>query len=175
MLSRRFLSLLLKRLVLTCFVLQLAACANTEKRQAGFIKSPVVAGNRKAATAAFRLQGFPYRYGGQSPEEGFDCSGLVQYVYQTQGISLPRDTASLAYSLPAVSPAQRLPGDLVFFNTTLNESFSHVGIYLGDDRFVHAPSSHTGRVMVSDLNQPYWQKHFSGVRRPPARQTVSLK
>lgn len=110
------------------------------------------------------MQGQPYAYGGQSPQEGFDCSGLVVYVYNRQGLRLPRTSQSLAKKLPMVNPEHRLPGDLLFFNT--DKPFSHVGIYVGDDNFVHAPSSRTGRVMLSSLRQPYWRERFIGVRRP---------
>lgn len=105
-----------------------------------------------AVAEALQLQGAPYVYGGESPSEGFDCSGLVYYVYYRQGLRLPRDTQSLARQLPAVAPEQRLPGDLLFFNT--ERPYSHVGIYIGGEQFVHAPSARTGRVMVSDLRQP---------------------
>ncbi|BBL72414.1 hypothetical protein MoryE10_30200 [Methylogaea oryzae] len=115
-------------------------------------------------TEALRLQGQPYRYGGETPEEGFDCSGLVQYVYARHGVRLPRDTQSMAQQLPEVSTGQRQPGDLLFFNTE-GKPFSHVGLYIGEDSFVHAPRN--GRqVMRSSLAQPYWLTRLVGVRRP---------
>lgn len=122
-------------------------------------------GNRQAVvTEALRLQGQPYRYGGETPEEGFDCSGLVQYVYARHGVRLPRDTQSMAQQLPEVSTGQRQPGDLLFFNTE-GKPFSHVGLYIGEDSFVHAPRN--GRqVMRSSLAQPYWLTRLVGVRRP---------
>lgn len=142
----------------------LAGCAGNEKphiQQA--IRVPPV-GNQRAAVDALQLQGRPYVFGGQSPQEGFDCSGLVYYVYNRQGLHLPRDAQSLARQLPPVGIDQRQPGDLLFFHT--EKPFSHVGIYVGNDNFVHAPSSRTGHVMVSNLNQPYWRERFVGVRRP---------
>lgn len=163
--------LLLSQLLAAVFISQLTGCASNEK-------TPVTAlptaggGNRIAASEALQLQGKPYVYGGESPSQGFDCSGLVYYVYNRQGVRLPRDTQSLARQLPAVQPEQRQPGDLLFFNT--DKPFSHVGIYVGDEHFVHAPSAHTGRVMVSDLRQPYWRERFIGVRRPQARYSLSL-
>lgn len=114
---------------------------------------------------AVSLQGAPYRSGGESPATGFDCSGFVRHVYAALGLDLPRNTAAMAAALPAVPAGERRAGDLVFFNTT-GGAYSHVGIYLGDDRFVHAPSQRTGRVMVSDIKQSYWQPRFTAVRRP---------
>ena len=122
-------------------------------------------GNQQAAHDALLLQGHPYVFGGESPSIGFDCSGLVVYVYHRQGLFLPRDTESLARQLPSVPPIQRQPGDLVFFNTS-GKPFSHVGIYVGEQRFVHAPSQRTGKVMTSSLDQPYWRDRFMAVRRP---------
>jgi cell wall-associated NlpC family hydrolase len=151
---------------LVLFVLILSGCATTEKlklTQPSEKFSP--SGNNKAAQEALQLQGHPYVPGGKSPNEGFDCSGLVFYVYKKQGLNLPRDTWSLANQLPSVQLNQRQPGDLVFFNIN-TKPLSHVGIYVGHDKFVHAPSSHTGKVMVSDLNQPYWRERFTAVRRP---------
>ena len=156
--------------LLLAVALQLSGCSSTEKRPLAFIPEAPQAhgGNHKAVTEALNLQGQPYVYGGESPAEGFDCSGLVVYVYNRQGIKLPRDSQSLARQLPAVQLDQRQPGDLLFFNTS--KPFAHVGIYVGEDKFVHAPSSKTGQVMVSDLHQPYWQERFIGVRRPQRQQ-----
>ncbi|WAR45151.1 C40 family peptidase [Methylomonas rapida] len=150
-------------LALVMPVLLLAGCTSTEKLPISK-QGSLGPGNTRAAIDALRLQGQPYVYGGKSPEEGFDCSGLVVYVYNRQGLKLPRTTQSLAQKLPMVNPEYRLPGDLLFFNT--DKPFSHVGIYVGDDNFVHAPSSRTGRVMKSSLRQPYWRERFIGVRRP---------
>jgi len=153
--------------------LLLSGCASHDKAPltvAPPIKSQ--AGNKQAANDALQLQGQPYVYGGTSPAVGFDCSGLVVYVYNRQGLHLPRDTESLARQLPAVPPAQRQPGDLVFFNTS-GKPFSHVGIYVGGERFVHAPSQRTGRVMTSSLDQPYWRERFVAVRRPMHQHALS--
>lgn len=144
----------------------LAGCASDEKKPLAVAPvKPAVSGNARAVNDALQLQGTPYVYGGHSPEQGFDCSGLVYYVYHRQGVRLPRDTQSLVSLLPEIRPEQRLPGDLVFFNIS-GKSVSHVGIYIGDDQFVHAPSSNSGRVMTSSLNQPYWRERFAAVRRP---------
>ena len=118
---------------------------------------------------AVSLVGSPYRLGGTSPDTGLDCSGFVDHVFQQiTGIKLPRDSRAISEATQSLDQSDLQPGDLVFFNT-LNRAFSHVGIYLGDDRFVHATSSRTGVVMVSNLNDRYWRKHFDGARRviPP--------
>lgn len=108
--------------------------------------------------------GVPYRYGGTSPEVGFDCSGLVWRVYrQAAGITLPRDTYGISRVGLAVPSRELQPGDLVFFNT-MRRPYSHVGIYLGNGRFVHAPSS-GGVVNVSRMGDRYWRQRFNGGRR----------
>lgn len=114
---------------------------------------------------ALSLEGLPYRYGKATPEEGFDCSGLVFHVYQQQGITLPRTAAAMAEHLPEVALAEREPGDLLFFQIS-DKTHSHVALYLGHESFIHASSSATGRVTVSSLNNPYWQGRLDGVRRP---------
>lgn len=117
---------------------------------------------------AVSLVGSPYRLGGASPETGLDCSGLVGHVFrQVAGIALPRDSRALSEAGAPLAPDELQPGDLVFFNTA-NRAFSHVGIYLGDDRFVHASSSRTGVVMVSNLSERYWRTRFDGARRVAA-------
>jgi cell wall-associated NlpC family hydrolase len=147
---------------------QLYGCASLDNKPAIKAVAPqtiIPEASRKAAQEAIQLQGHPYVYGGETPQEGFDCSGLVHYVYNKHGVKLPRDTWSLANQLPSVQIEHRQPGDLLFFNTT-ERDFSHVGIYVGDDHFVHAPSQRTGKVMVSSLHQPYWRERFNAVRRP---------
>lgn len=114
---------------------------------------------------ALTLQGAPYRYGSDNPEDGFDCSGFIHHVYQHQGINLPRTTADMATQLMPVAKDNLQTGDLVFFNTN-GKPYSHVGLYVNNDRFIHAPSAKTGRVLVSSLKNNYWQQHFIGVRRP---------
>jgi cell wall-associated NlpC family hydrolase len=114
---------------------------------------------------ALSLQGAPYHYGSDNPEDGFDCSGFVHHVYQHQGINLPRTTAELANQLTPVEKDALHSGDLVFFDTNGN-TFSHVGLYINGDNFIHAPSARTGKVLVSSLKNNYWQQHFVGVRRP---------
>lgn len=114
---------------------------------------------------AVSLVGSPYRLGGDSPETGLDCSGFVGHVFRTTlGIRLPRDSRAISETALPLAPTELRPGDLVFFNT-LNRAFSHVGIYLGENRFVHAASSRTGSVMVSTLDERYWRERFDGARR----------
>ncbi len=114
---------------------------------------------------AVSLVGSPYRLGGTSPDTGLDCSGFVNHVFhQIAGTRLPRESRAISESTQPLDRADLQPGDLVFFNT-LDRAFSHVGIYLGDDRFVHAASSRTGSVVVSRLSDRYWRERFDGARR----------
>jgi cell wall-associated NlpC family hydrolase len=114
---------------------------------------------------AVSLVGSPYRLGGTSPETGLDCSGFIGHVFrQTTGLQLPRDSRAISEATQALGEGELQPGDLVFFNT-MERAFSHVGIYLGEDRFVHASSSRTGEVMVSSLKDHYWRERFDGARR----------
>lgn len=110
------------------------------------------------------LVGSPYKYGGNSPDTGFDCSGFVDHVYShTLGISLPRSAVEIGRVGKSVQLKNLRTGDLVFFNT-LHRTFSHVGIYLGDDRFIHAPSS-GGSVRVENMLEGYWRRKYNGARR----------
>jgi len=113
---------------------------------------------------AISLVGTPYVYGGNTPAGGFDCSGLVNYVYRDMlELNLPRTSAALAgFQGPKISPRQLTAADLVFFGR--DGSVSHVGIYVGEGRFVHAPSS-GGTVRLDHLDGPYWRDHYSGARR----------
>ncbi len=109
------------------------------------------------------MVGVPYRYGGSSPR-GFDCSGLVQYSYARAGARIPRSTKAQRARSHPVSRRQLRRGDLLFFNQE-GKRASHVGIYLGNNRFVHAPSSGKS-VYVADITDPYWRRHFHEARRP---------
>ncbi len=114
---------------------------------------------------AVSLVGSPYRLGGSAPETGLDCSGFVGHVYRTMtGVQLPRDSRAIHEATTPLPVDDLRPGDLVFFNT-LNRANSHVGIYLGENRFVHASSSRTGGVMVSNLDDRYWRTRYEGARR----------
>lgn len=138
-------------------LLALGACSSTPERAPG---GDAVAA--RAAEQALRMQGRPYRYGGNTPT-GFDCSGLVQYGYARAGVKLPHGTDALRRISTPIKTSQLQRGDLLFFDQEGKRS-SHVGIYLGSDRFVHAPS--TGKqVNVARLADAYWRKHFAGARR----------
>ena len=115
-----------------------------------------------AATRAMSMVGKPYRYAGNTPA-GFDCSGLVQYSYAQVAVKVPRDTQLLRRRGKVVSGDDMRRGDLVFFDQE-GEQTSHVGIYLGYKRFVHAPSK-GGRVRTDSLDGTYWKKHFVEARR----------
>jgi cell wall-associated NlpC family hydrolase len=121
----------------------------------------------RAAEAAFMavaLIGTPYAPRGGSPDIGFDCSGLVAYVYaRALGLSLPRNTGDLSRAGVPVAATDLRPGDLVFYNTQ-HRPFSHVGIYLGEMRFIHAPSS-GGAVRLENMRLAYWTRRFDGARR----------
>ncbi len=113
---------------------------------------------------ALSLIGVDYRFGGNTPDQGLDCSGLIRYVFQqATGLSLPRSAREQSRLGESVSKEKLQPGDLVFFNTRRFQ-FSHVGLYIGDNRFIHAPSS-GGAVQVVSLDNAYWQKAFNGARR----------
>jgi len=116
-----------------------------------------------AARHALEMQGKPYRPGGSSPQ-GFDCSGLVQYSYARVNMRLPRNTEGLWSSSRAVPKTEIRPGDLLFFHQEGKRN-SHVGIYVGNNRFVHAPSSGK-QVSTASLGDRYWSQHFAGARRP---------
>jgi cell wall-associated NlpC family hydrolase len=114
--------------------------------------------------SAFSLTGIKYTYGGSSPETGFDCSGFVRYVFQqAANLTLPHGARALSQLGRQIPLDQLRPGDLVFFNT-LKSAFSHVGIYVGDGRFIHAPSS-GGSIHIVSMNDEYWSKRFNGARR----------
>ncbi|MBE2264033.1 MAG: C40 family peptidase [Burkholderiaceae bacterium] len=113
---------------------------------------------------AMGFLGVPYRRGGESAESGFDCSGFVRAMYeQTIGLVLPRRANEQAAATQTIDREDLKPGDLVFFNT-MRRAFSHVGIYVGDGKFIHAPRP-GAQVRVEDMRVAYWQKRFNGARR----------
>lgn len=116
------------------------------------------------ASTALSVLGIKYRYGGETPDTGFDCSGLVSYAAEKSlGLKLPRQSAQMARLGTSVKRNELKKGDLVFFNTR-GRRFSHVGIYLGDRKFVHAPR--TGSVVrIESMDIAYWQKRYNGARR----------
>jgi NlpC/P60 family len=125
-------------------------------------------GREEISIQAMGLVGVPYRWGGNTPDAGFDCSGLVHYVVQrAASVNLPRTTADMSSRGASIDPDDIAAGDLIFFNTT-GRAHSHVGIYVGKLRFVNAPST-GGTVRLDYLTNPYWAKRFDGIRRvaPP--------
>lgn len=131
--------------------------------------APVSPQRAEALLQTLLVLGVDYRNGGNAPASGFDCSGLVAHVFrEAYGIKLPHNAREQSDFGARVSLAELRAGDLVFYNT-LNRSYSHVGIYVGDGRFVHAPKS-GARVRVEQLSATYWMKRFDGARRirPPS-------
>ena len=113
---------------------------------------------------AMGFLGVPYKRGGNSAETGFDCSGFVRAIYeQTVGLLLPRRADQQAAATEKIDRQDLRPGDLVFFNT-MRRNFSHVGIYVGDNKFIHAPRSGS-EVRVEDMGVSYWARRFNGARR----------
>jgi cell wall-associated NlpC family hydrolase len=168
-------------LALTCVLIPLSGCAQSKPPAAQ--SSSADAPTQASATAnafnaigtfvekrselvlhALSLLGVNYKFGGSSPETGLDCSGLVRLVFnKTLGMVLPRRSEEMTQVSQSVPPQDMQPGDLVFFNT-LRKTFSHVGIYIGNGQFVHAPSS--GKtVRVENMNTQYWKARFDGARR----------
>jgi cell wall-associated NlpC family hydrolase len=116
--------------------------------------------------SAMGFLGVPYRLGGTSIETGFDCSGFVKAMYeQTIGLALPRNAAQQAAATQTIKKSELRPGDLVFFNT-MRKAFSHVGIYVGNGKFIHSPKP-GAQVRVEDMGVAYWARRFDGARRVP--------
>ncbi|OGA64808.1 MAG: hypothetical protein A3G81_31725 [Betaproteobacteria bacterium RIFCSPLOWO2_12_FULL_65_14] len=140
--------------------LALAGCASAppvERVQAGADAA------HRAAEQAAKMVGRPYRYGGASPAAGFDCSGLIYFSFRQVGIRLPRSTDDQLRASAPVSRSELRHGDLLFFDQEGKKN-SHVGIYLGGGKFVHAPSSGK-HVRTDHLESPYWRRHLSETRR----------
>jgi cell wall-associated NlpC family hydrolase len=144
--------------------------------------NPVVQQMRDTASdlvlSAMNFLGVRYRRGGNSAEQGFDCSGFTRYVFENSiGLVLPRraDQQAKQAGLKDIKKDELRPGDLVFFNT-MRRAFSHVGIYVGEGKFIHAPRA-GGEVRVEDMRAAYWVKRFNGARRAelPAAPTVSVQ
>ncbi|WP_459572521.1 C40 family peptidase [Cupriavidus sp. 8B] len=168
-------ALLSARLHLLCTAaLLLAACASTppgrhsaQPRPAGTPMVDPSAGLEEVSIQAMSLVGTPYRYGGNTPDSGFDCSGLVRYVVlRAANVNLPRTTEAMGERGVSLERNQVASGDLVFFNTT-GRANSHVGIYVGQNRFVHAPST-GGTVRLEDMTKSYWASRYNGARRVAA-------
>lgn len=146
---------------LLLLALLLSACSSAKK---DFRSTDGHAPAGSVTSYARSLIGVPYKYGGNSPDTGFDCSGFVGHVFKRSlGVSLPRSAQQISRQGQFIKLAQLREGDLVFYDTN-NKSYSHVGIYLGDDRFIHAPSS-GGSVRIENMGLDYWRKHYNGARR----------
>lgn len=134
---------------------------------AGTPSSATAAATSRATDLVMRalsLLGVNYKRGGDSPQTGLDCSGLVHFVFHdTLGLKLPRRSEEISRVGETVQRTDLQPGDLVFYNT-LRRTFSHVGIYLGEGRFIHAPAS-GGSVRIENMDLPYWLQRFNGARR----------
>lgn len=116
------------------------------------------------AIRAMSLIGIRYQYGGNLPESGLDCSGLVRYLFkEVSDTNLPRTSEEISQVGQKIESQDLQPGDLVFYNT-LKRGFSHVGIYLGDNKFIHAPSA-GGKVRIESMDIGYWKNRFNGARR----------
>jgi cell wall-associated NlpC family hydrolase len=162
------------RLTLIFFAALLSACASRTPPPAPVVRAPVVFGPSEAFSPAaedvlFRalgLVGTPYRWGGNTPDSGFDCSGLIGFVYRdAAGISLPRSTREMiVMQAPNVGKEGLQTGDLIFFATNGGSQVSHAGIYVGEGRFVHAPAT-GGTVKLDSLSKAYWQKAYLSAKR----------
>ena len=154
--------------IFICTLLTLSGCSTlsskpTPEKVAQF-KQDTSVGTEDISIAAVGLVDVPYRYGGNTPKGGFDCSGLIVYVYnKAAGIKLPRTIQLMSSKGQSVENQPPAPGDLVFFNTT-GEKYSHAGIYVGQGRFVHAPSA-GGTVRLEYITAPYWAARFTEARR----------
>jgi cell wall-associated NlpC family hydrolase len=137
-------------------------------QQAGNVAASQVSNVTSAAgeivVSAMGFLGLPYKRGGNSFETGFDCSGFVKALYaQTLGKVLPRSAAEQAAQTTKIESTDLQPGDLVFFNT-MRRAFSHVGIYVGDGKFIHSPKP-GAEVRIEDMHTKYWDKRYNGARR----------
>lgn len=154
--------------IFICVLLILNGCSTFSGRSASSkltqFKQDTSVGTEDISIAAVGLVGVPYRYGGNNPKAGFDCSGLIGYVYlKSADIKLPRTIQDMSTRGQSINDQAPAPGDLVFFNTT-GGKYSHAGIYVGKGRFVHAPSS-GGTVKLEQIESPYWASRFTEVRR----------
>ncbi len=143
-------------LILAAFSLLTAGCSSSPQKT---YHAKAHGQHQKILKIAKTQLGKPYRYGGRSPKTGFDCSGLIQYSYKMAGISVPRTTKQLYSVATPIKRKQLKAGDLVFFRID-RRKISHVGLYLGNNKFIHAPSSGK-RVNIANMNNRYWRKHFS--------------
>ena len=168
---------LLKATLLAAALATLAACgsshksspktktAHTQTRKVQPVRITHIdrdLGAQELMLQSMSLIGTPYKYGGSNTATGFDCSGMIQYVYQNAlGVSLPRTARDMAAASRQISQSRLKTGDLVFFNTGGSSKYSHVGLYIGNGEFIHAPSSN-GTIRTEKLSSPYFAKRFVG-------------
>lgn len=145
----------------------LAGCSIAPSRSPEPSRPPLVVGDRgkghEVVMHAFGLIDIDYRFGGKNPESGLDCSGMVSYLYrEVTGARLPHNAAAIAQLARPIDRQAIQPGDLLFFNTQ-GRPFSHVAIFVGDDRFVHAPSTN-GKIRINRLSERYYASRFESAR-----------
>lgn len=161
----------LRWLVLGLLGIALVGCSSAPKKSSwksgnktagtSLQKIEVSADRREIVLYALGLLGVNYRFGGSNPEAGLDCSGMASFIYENAvGVKLPHNAAQIAKVSRSISRAQLQAGDFVFFNT-MNRPYSHMGIYLGDNKFIHAPSTNS-QVKVANLDMPYFASRFNG-------------
>ena len=140
------------------------AATNKLTSSVNSMSASVVGSTESLIDNAMQLIGVRYRWGGNTPQSGLDCSGFVRYVFNdTFGFLLPRKSSQMSKVGLVVGKEELRPGDLVFFNT-MRHAFSHVGIYVGDNKFIHAPSKGKS-IRVDDMTKVYWEKRYNGARR----------
>jgi cell wall-associated NlpC family hydrolase len=154
--------------IFICTFIFLSGCSTFSSKsnstRVSQFKQDTSVGTEDISIAALGLVDVPYRFGGNTPKGGFDCSGLIVYVYnKAVGIKLPRTIQLMSGQGNSIDGQPPAPGDLVFFNTT-GEKYSHAGIYVGQGRFVHAPSA-GGTVRLDYITAPYWAAKFTEARR----------
>ncbi len=147
----------------------LSACSSQLPRESATLPADYLVTANEILFNALGLVGTPYRYGGSTPASGFDCSGLIHYVYrQSADVTLPRTVAEMnRHDAPNIDEDQLLAGDLVIFTTRNDSRPSHAGIYVGEGRFVHAPRQ-GGTVRMDFLSDDYWQRSYLNAKRPLA-------
>lgn len=168
-----------KALFLAASATLLASCGTTAKKPKKTVKTAKQAPTRKIQPVrishidrahgsqeimiqSMGLVGTPYKWGGSTTATGFDCSGMIQYIYKNAlGVNLPRTARDMAAASRKIPDSQLKPGDLVFFNTSKRTKYSHVGIYIGNGEFIHAPSS--GKTIQTEkLTKPFYAKNYLG-------------
>ena len=156
-------------IMISALLALLAACGSPARREPVAVATipqaarPSVPQGNEVVLYALGLLDTGYRFGGKNPEAGLDCSGMVSYIYQQAlGMGIKGSAADIARRGRSVARNELRPGDLVFFNTR-NAAFSHVGIYIGDERFVHAPATN-GRVRIDRLSNRYYAQRYEAAR-----------